>query len=74
MKRAIEEYNISERKVESVIKKADKRRETFYNVNTGRSWQDKEQYSLCLNSANLGDEACADIIVQAYKSFNESQK
>ena len=74
MKRAIEEYNISEKKVESVIKKADKRRETFYNVNTGRSWQDKEQYSLCLNSANLGDEACADIIVQAYKSFNESQK
>lgn len=74
LKRAVEEYNISEKKAESIIKKADKRRETFYNVNTGKSWQDKEQYSLCLNSADLGDEACADIIVQAYKSFSENRK
>ena len=71
MKRAIKEYEINENKAESVMKKADKRRETFYNVNTGRVWQDKDQYSLCLNSAELGDELCAEIIVKAYKEYNE---
>ncbi|EWM55136.1 AAA family ATPase [Ruminococcus flavefaciens] len=70
MKRAIKEYEINENKAESVMKKADKRRETFYNVNTGRVWQDKDQYSLCLNSAELGDELCAEIIVKAYTEYN----
>ena len=70
MKRAIEQYEISENKAESIMKKADKRRETFYNVNTGRVWQDKDQYALCLNSAVLGDELCADMIVKAYQEYN----
>lgn len=71
LKRAVEEYGISERKAEMFIKKADKRRETFYNVNTGRMWQDKEEYSLCLNSSSLGDELCAELIVNAFRKYNE---
>lgn len=70
VKRAIKEYGIKENKAESVMKKADKRRESFYNVNTGREWLDKDQYSLCLNSAELGDELCANIIVKAYQEYN----
>ena len=69
-KRAVEEYGVPENKAESIMKKADKRRETFYNVNTGRSWQDKDMYSLCLNSADLGDELCAELIVKAYQEYN----
>ena len=65
-----EEYGVPENKAESIMKKADKRRETFYNVNTGRSWQDKDMYSLCLNSAELGDELCAELIVRAYNEYN----
>ncbi len=70
MKRAVKDYDIEENKAESVMKKADKRRETFYNVNTGKRWQDKDQYSLCLNSAELGDELCAELIVKAYQEYN----
>lgn len=70
-KRAIEEYGIKENKAETIMKKADKRRETFYNVNTGRVWQDKDQYSLCLNSAQLGDRICAELIVKAYNEYNK---
>ena len=70
IKRAVEEYGVSENKAENIMKKADKRRETFYNVNTGKTWQDKDQYELCLNSAVLGDELCADIIVKAYQEYN----
>jgi len=71
IKRAIEDYKIPENKAESMLKKADKRRETFFNVNTGKSWQDKDIYSLCLNSAELGDELCAEIIVKAYQEYNK---
>ncbi len=69
--RAVNEYGISPNKVESTLKKADKRRETFYNVNTGRQWQDKDRYSICLNSADLSDELCADFIVKAYEEYCE---
>lgn len=71
IKRAIEEYGINTRKAENIMKKADKRRETFFNVNTGRSWQDKDIYSLCLNSSELGDELCAEIIIKAYNEYNK---
>lgn len=71
IERAIQEYGIPQNKAESIMKKADKRRETFYNVNTGKLWHDKEHYSLCLNSAELGDELCAEIIVKAYKEYNK---
>lgn len=70
IERAVREYGIAQNKAEQIMKKADKRRETFYNVNTGRLWQDKDQYALCLNSAELGDELCADLIVKAYKRYN----
>lgn len=73
IKRVIEEYGIKPNKAEAVMKKADKRRETFFNVNTGRMWQEKDIYSLCLNS-DLGDELCADIIVKAFKEYNEKFK
>ena len=67
--RAVSEYGVQASRAEAIMKKADKRRETFFNVNTGRSWQDKEIYSLCLNS-EIGDELCADIIVKAYTEYN----
>lgn len=71
IERAVKEYGIPQNKAESIMKKADKRRETFYNVNTGKLWHDKDQYSLCLNSAELGDELCAEIIVKAYNEYNK---
>ena len=69
-KRAVAEYGIASNKADSVMKKADKRRETFYNVNTGRLWQDKDTYCLCLNSTVLGDDLCAELIVKAYNEYN----
>ena len=70
IKRAIEDYGISPEKAETFLRKSDKRRETFYNSNSGRVWHDKEQYELCLNSSELGDELCADIIVDTFKKLN----
>lgn len=70
IKHAVEKYGVDQKKAESFLRKTDKRRETFYNSNSGRSWQDKEQYELCLNSSELGDELCAEIIVETFKKVN----
>lgn len=72
VKRAVTEYGVKESKVENLIKKTDKRRETFFNVNTGKNWLDKDIYCLCLNS-ELGDELCADLIVKAYNEYNNKK-
>ena len=74
VQRTIDDYNADPKKAESILKKADKRRETFYNTNSDRIWQDKEQYQLCLNSTELGDELCAEIIVNAFKKYFENHK
>lgn len=73
IERAIKDYGIDPKKAESFLKKTDKRREVFYNTNSDRLWQDKEQYMLCLNSSELGDELCAEIIVNAFKKYCEKE-
>lgn len=65
--RAMSEYHIEPRRVEAMLRKIDKRRETFYSINTGGNWYDKANYHLCLNSGALGVELCSDIIVNTVK-------
>ena len=36
--RAVQEYHVDERRVEAMLRKIDKRRETFYSINTGGNW------------------------------------
>lgn len=64
-RRAVDEYGIDEKKSYALLKKFDKRRETFYSVNTGGNWYDKENYSMCLNSGKLGIEFCSRLIIEA---------
>ncbi len=66
--RAIHEYHVDERRVEAVLRKTDKRRETFYSINTGGNWYDKDNYHLCLNSGALGLDMCADIVANTVKN------
>ncbi len=63
-KRAVTEYEIDERRVEAYLHRTDKRRETFYSINTGKNWYDKDNYHLCLNSGALGLELASDILVE----------
>ncbi len=65
--RAVKKYDIDARRVEAMLRKTDKRRETFYSINTGGNWYDKSNYNLCLNSGALGLDLCADIIVDTAK-------
>lgn len=67
VKRAVGQYGVDSKRVEASLRKIDKRRETFYSINTGGNWYDKNNYDLCLNSGALGMELCADLIVESVK-------
>ena len=62
IKRAVEEYGEDPDEVFSQIRKHDKKRATYYNLNTGRKWGAKDNYDLCLNSGSIGIEKCTEII------------
>lgn len=61
-RRAIKEYGISEKMVDSVVTKFDKKRRNFYSVNTGKKWNDWSNYDIVLDSGRLGLESCANVI------------
>ena len=68
MELAVSEHNISEDEVESRLKKYDKKRASFYNANTNKKWGDIQSYDMCLNSAKLGYDTCAEIIAGVVKN------
>lgn len=51
----------------SLIEEIDRKRSSYYNYFTGRTWGDPAVYDICLNSTTLGYEKCADIIVSLAK-------
>ena len=59
--------HLDARKAENLLRKIDRRRENFYSINTGGNWYDKANYSLCLNSGELGVALAAKLIVDAAK-------
>lgn len=63
LKRATEEYGISEKDAPGMLKRYDKRRSNFYNTNCSLGWEDKEGYDMMLNSAKLGIDGCVNAII-----------
>ena len=45
----------------------DKRRRTNYNFYTDQSWGKASNYTLCLNSSQIGYDRCEKIIVECVK-------
>ena len=66
-KRAIEEYGIAKEMADSVLHKFDKKRSSFYHVNTGKRWKELSNYDLVLDSGKLGLERCVSILQSAMK-------
>ncbi len=63
-KRAVEEYGESPDGVYASLRKHDKKRSTYYNLNTGQKWGAKDNYDLCLNSSKIGIDECARTIIR----------
>jgi cytidylate kinase len=62
MKSALERVSMSEKEMEKYIERTNKYRSDFYRYHTGRSWDDAENYDLCINSGKLGFEKTVELI------------
>ena len=60
-------YNLNEKAAGTLIKKADKKRASYYNFYTSKDWGDSKNYDLCINSSCLGIDGTADAIVSFAK-------
>ncbi|MCD8147448.1 MAG: cytidylate kinase-like family protein [Clostridiales bacterium] len=54
------------------IREEDKRRADYYHYYTGLKWRDIGGYDLSLDSAQLGEDGCVDLIQRALSLFFES--
>lgn len=69
IKRSIQTYSLDENDAEGVVKQFDKKRSNYYQNNTGKKWNDVNNYDVVLDSGKLGIEAC----VTALKSIFDSK-
>ena len=61
--RIVRLYGESEKSPIARLQEKDKRRSVNYQHYTGRTWGASENYDICLNTASIGIEKAADIIV-----------
>lgn len=69
--RAVNQHGIAFDDVDNVLKRYDKKRGDFFNVNTRQNWSSMLTYDICLNSTALGVEGCARTICDMVKASAE---
>ncbi len=57
-------YNVEEKEAVKMMADTDKRRMTNYNFYTDQRWGKASNYTLCLNSSQLGYDRCEKIIME----------
>ena len=60
-------YNVEKQKAVKMMEDTDKRRTTNYNFYTDQNWGKASNYTLCLNSSQLGYDRCEKIIMECSK-------
>ena len=60
-------YNVEEKEAVKMMTDTDKRRRTNYNFYTDQNWGKASNYTLCLNSSQLGYDRCEMIIMECVK-------
>ena len=60
-------HNVDEKEAVKMVADTDKRRMTNYNFYTEQKWGKASNYTLCLNSSELGYDRCEKIIMECSK-------
>ena len=60
-------YNVEDKEAVKMMADTDKRRMTNYNFYTDQKWGKTSNYTLCLNSSQLGYDRCEAIIIECAK-------
>ena len=71
--RIVRLYGESEKSPEQRLNEKDKRRRVNYQHYTGRTWGMAQNYDLCLDTGVLGEDYCADIVVNAVLNSKEEK-
>ena len=59
-------HNVSETEAVKMMADTDKRRMTNYNFYTDQQWGKASNYTLNLNSSQLGYDKCEKIIIECF--------
>jgi cytidylate kinase len=60
-------YNVGEQEAVKMMADIDKRRMANYNFYTDQNWGKASNYTLCLNSSEIGYDKCESIIIECSK-------
>ena len=55
-------YDLTDAKAKDIIRKTDKKRATYYNYYSNKTWGAAESYNICLDSSILGIDGTAEAI------------
>ena len=72
--RIVRLYGESEKSPEQRLSEKDKRRRVNYQHYTGRTWGMAQNYDLCLDTGVLGEDYCAEIVVNAVLNSRKDEK
>ena len=67
IQRIMDLHNVGEKEAVKMMADIDKRRMTNYNFYTDQKWGKASNYTLCLNSSQLGYDRCEAIIMECVK-------
>ena len=71
--RIVRLYGESEKSPEQRLAEKDKRRRVNYQHYTGRTWGMAQNYDLCLDTGVLGEDYCAEIVVNTVLNSKEEK-
>ena len=72
--RIVRLYGESEKAPEQRLAEKDKRRRVNYQHYTGRTWGMAQNYDLCLDTGVLGEDYCAEIVVNTVLNSRKEEK
>ena len=73
VKRTMRFKGVSEREARKLVKDTDKKRSINYKYYTGKTWGERENYTVMLNSTDLGIEKTAEFIAEIYRRETENK-
>lgn len=71
VRRTMRFKNVSEKEAKKLVKETDKKRSINYKYYTGKNWGERENYTVMLNSTDLGVEKTAEFIAEIYRRETE---
>lgn len=71
VQRVMDAFGINQKQAKDRVIKTDKQRKTYYNYYSNMDWGAMENYDICINTAKIGIENSAKIIIDYIKGMDK---